>query len=543
MARRILSSTLLLPALLGAQEPEVRTTARDRTGLAVTVYAEGRALVQDRRRVTLPKGACSVAFEDVPEGIEPSSVKFAWDGAGALQILERSFDFDLISPGRLFERSLESTVLLRSEYGETMVSGRLIGAPMMARADVRSRFWNLPWGGPLDPVRSEGSTLVVETPSGIQTLPTSEVFPIRRPRSLRSKPTLLQSMISPVQMTRTLDIAYLTEGLTWQANYRATLSSDARSLDLAAFVTVKNQTNSSFPDTQFQFVAGEVNRAALPPFPDTPHNVSEGVTVCVVAMAPIFRAEPLSEFMLWTLDQPVNLAPHQEKQLLLFQAEGIPFQVSHRLEVWLHELDQQLGKPRKGTATLMGRFENRKGGPLGRPLPQGEVYLSQGQQLLSVPRSAVPSANSNQLPGASVVIENTPLGETIEWEVGEDHALATTVTCIKNIEEPAPRKPRGATLSETLAFLQAHLQFANPLPPVRMPAVEPARQTRLTFEIKVHNRSSKGFRADLGIGIPEGWQVVHCSERTRKPNGSELSVAPFLPPRSVRTIKLTVTKP
>jgi hypothetical protein len=544
MARRILSSALLLPALLGAQETEVRTTARDRRALAVTVYADDRALVQDTRRVTLPKGTCSVAFEDVSDSIEPASVKFAWDEAGPLQILERSFDFDLVTPARVFERSLGSTVLLRPPGREGLTEfGRLIGAPEAVRTEPHLRFRELPWRRHFDPARPRADGLVVETPEGIEALQATEVFLTRRPDSLRSRPTLLQTLISPSQATRTVDLAYLTEGLTWQATYRATVSTDGRSLDLTAFMTVMNQTDSRFQDTSLQFVAGELNRAVDPNLSDYSGLATAATTVDVVASAATFRSEPLAEYMLWSLEQPTTLAPRQEKQLFLFQVEGIPFQVTHRASVWLDELDQQPGKARSGTASLMGKFENRKGGPLARPLPQGEVYLSQGPLLLSVPRRAVPYADYNQLPGAPVVIENTPVGETIEWELGEDPSLATTVTCIRNVEGPSPQGPRRAALPETLAFLQAHLQFAGPLPSVRMPAAEPDRPRRLTFEIKAQNRSAKGFRPELCISIPEEWRLQSCSERTRKLNASEISVAPFLPPGAVRTLRLIVIKP
>lgn len=47
---------------------------------SVTIYNSGRALVTETRSVTLPKGVASVVFRDVPETIDPTSVRASAPG-------------------------------------------------------------------------------------------------------------------------------------------------------------------------------------------------------------------------------------------------------------------------------------------------------------------------------------------------------------------------------------------------------------------------------------------------------------------------------
>jgi hypothetical protein len=58
--------------------------------------------------------------------------------------------------------------------------------------------------------------------------------------------------------------------MTWWSDYNVILKGDANancSMDLAAWVTVVNQSGASYPNAQLKLVAGEVNRAPAAPAP------------------------------------------------------------------------------------------------------------------------------------------------------------------------------------------------------------------------------------------------------------------------------------
>ena len=82
------------------------------------------------------------------------------------------------------------------------------------------------------------------------------------PGGLITQPTLVwkvQSQRGGAQDTR---VSYQAQGLTWWSDFTITLRIDGGCrMDLAAWVTVVNQSGGSYPDAQLKLVAGDVNRA------------------------------------------------------------------------------------------------------------------------------------------------------------------------------------------------------------------------------------------------------------------------------------------
>ena len=66
--------------------------------VAVTIYNNDLALVQDRRQLSVPQGRSRQEFPDVSAQIRPETVTLTGDGVG---IVEQNFDFDLLSPQAL----------------------------------------------------------------------------------------------------------------------------------------------------------------------------------------------------------------------------------------------------------------------------------------------------------------------------------------------------------------------------------------------------------------------------------------------------------
>ena len=60
--------------------PSPTTTAQGE--VAVTIYNDNRALVQDRRQLTLPAGRSRQLFPDVSAQIRPETVTLSGDGLG-----------------------------------------------------------------------------------------------------------------------------------------------------------------------------------------------------------------------------------------------------------------------------------------------------------------------------------------------------------------------------------------------------------------------------------------------------------------------------
>src|SRR5207248_2625699 len=77
-------------------------------------------------------------------------------------------------------------------------------------------------------------------------------------------PQLSVQAESPAAQAANLEVAYLTRGLSWSADYVATLSPTGSSLGLECWATVTNRTGTDYPNARVSLMAGMPNRAAAP---------------------------------------------------------------------------------------------------------------------------------------------------------------------------------------------------------------------------------------------------------------------------------------
>ena len=105
----LLLSTLL--AVAGARpESEIPPPSQSAQGdVAVTIYNNNLALVQDTRQLNLPAGRSRQEFPDVSAQIRPETVTLTGSGVG---IVEQNFDFDLLSPQALMQKAVGETITL-----------------------------------------------------------------------------------------------------------------------------------------------------------------------------------------------------------------------------------------------------------------------------------------------------------------------------------------------------------------------------------------------------------------------------------------------
>ena len=98
LAALILAAPAISPAL--AAQGELVSTASDQTGISLTIYNNGRALVKDKRRIDLPAGTSTLAFREVSARIRPETALLT----GGPEILEQNFEYDLLSPESLLRK-------------------------------------------------------------------------------------------------------------------------------------------------------------------------------------------------------------------------------------------------------------------------------------------------------------------------------------------------------------------------------------------------------------------------------------------------------
>lgn len=346
---------IFLPALAGAvlmtavaAADEISVSPASRSGLAVTLYADGFGLVTDRRAVTLAKGANSLAFEEVSPRMVPSSALLrAGDG---VRVLERNFEFDLLSPQALLERSVGKTVRIirtRPDTGEERVET----ATVLAAGN--------------GPVLRIGDR--IET-----TVPGRLVFDAV-PAGLRAQPTLLIEADSANAGQAPLEFTYLTEGLSWRADYAAELDAAGKMLALGAWASLSNSTGIAFADADVQLLAGTVRREA-----ERPMAAFKGTNMLAAAPAEdAMRREAVGDVHLYALPGKVTLANNQSKQVALLSAPAVPVARQYVRQRWVSETPDRGGAAAPATyrPAVTLKFVNARESGLGLPLPAGVVRV------------------------------------------------------------------------------------------------------------------------------------------------------------------------
>ncbi|MBI5503343.1 MAG: DUF4139 domain-containing protein [Deltaproteobacteria bacterium] len=373
------SSMLSVPGTTDAAE-EVRVTLEDQKAVAVTIYNEDLALIRDRRRVMLQRGENRVAFVDVSAQMTPETALLHGERAD-LAIVEQNFDFDLLTPQKLLEKSIGEKVRLVRTNPES-------GEDTFEDATVLSV--------------AEG--VVLQVGDRIETATPGRIVFNQVPANLRSRPTLVLQLDSGAAGDQAVELSYLTGGLGWKADYVAELATDEKTLDLAGWVTLTNTSGSTYRDAKLRLVAGNVNvvRPKLMQRDAMPMMAMESA-----GAASRMREQALFEYHLYDLERPTTVAENQTKQVALLSGSRIPVSKEYRFTNISSAYDERIGELPRTNASVRLSFDNEEEDQLGVPLPKGTVRVykadSQGQMLFV----------------GEDAIEHTPKNEKVELTLGQ----------------------------------------------------------------------------------------------------------------------------
>jgi hypothetical protein len=319
--------------------------------LAVTIYNNDLALVQDTRQLNLPSGRSRQEFPNVSGRIMPETVTL---GATDVAIVEQNFDFDLLSPSKMMEKAVGEEITLVRTNPAT-------GAEQRERARVLAVNGGvvLQIGDRIEVLRDDG-------------LPVRVIFD-KVPENLRARPTLSVTLNAPRGGTRPVTLSYLTGGMSWKADY-VTLFDEANGrIDVQGWVTLNNQTGTTFDNADTLLVAGDVGgggfnggydgrRGYPPPPPPPPPGNRPGMQTP--------DRESLGNFYLYPLRERTTIANQQTKQVSFLDVTGA---AARRAFVfrnpWLGTADQAQ------SASTVIQFSSARESGLGDALPAGTVRV------------------------------------------------------------------------------------------------------------------------------------------------------------------------
>ncbi len=395
----VLACAVALPAVLAARpgaEPQASpaqasaptgsTTVADQVDLSLTVYNSNLALVRDVRQLALPRGLSTLRFADVAALVNPATVHFrSLTEPAALAVLEQNYEYDLLDPEKLLRKYVgrEITIVRQRQEGGTTRSEEL-KAQLLAYNN--------------GPVWKIGGEIVTGLRADEYRFP-------ELPENLFSHPTLVWLLENAGASRQRVEAAYLSGGLSWNADYVLTVGRDERSADLACWVTRRNQSGTNYRNAKLQCIAGDVNRVAEEAGPLDGRMQAK---MALAAAAPGMQQEAFSEYHLYTLQRRTSVNNNETKQLALLGSPSVP--VEKRFVVngqpMFYRAPQTPGAPAREPVQVYYRFRNDERAGLGVPMPAGIVRVYQADS-----KGGVQFAGEDR-------IDHTPKDETLDLHIG-----------------------------------------------------------------------------------------------------------------------------
>jgi hypothetical protein len=361
-----------------------RSNAAERRNVAVTVYNSNFALVREERRIALGVGRVSLAYEDVSAHIQPETVHIrSLRAPEALVVLEQNYRYDLLSPEKLLEKYVGKRVAVARYDRQT-------GTDQIRQAELLSA--------------ENGAVLRIDgeiVTGGYDRF----IFP-ELPPDLLARPTLVW-LLDSTEAEQQVEVTYLTRNLSWRADYVLVLGAEDSHADLSGWVTLDNQSGTSFSAAELRLVAGDVNRVA-PPMPPPAPEMAEEAADFALAGGSAFHEEALFEYHLYALTRPTDLRDREQKQVNLLEAHDMQVKKKLVFRGAQHAFRSRLGQVLTNQkVSVLLEIDNTAERGLGLPLPQGiwRVYKADG-------------SGAQQFVGEDAV-DHTPEDEQIELELGE----------------------------------------------------------------------------------------------------------------------------
>lgn len=346
--RNAAAGLMLLGATTATAQDPVETTLNDQTDVAVTAYNGGLALVRDVRKLKLGKGEQLLRFSDVAQQIQPETVSLrSISSADSISILEQNYEYDLISPSKLMEKFVGRQVKLINVDKD------------LEFIEKDAKLLSVNEG----PVYEIDGKIYLGHPGNV-------VLP-EIPKNLAASPSLVWTLDNQAE-DQQIEASYLTNGLSWHADYVLTIPKDESAMDVSAWVTMENQSGATYTNAKLKLVAGDVNRVRQE-FGD--------MMMMKAAAAPAAEAMPqqeaFGEYHLYTIPRRTTIKQNQNKQVGLMNAHGVKF--TKRLtfngnQGWFYA---PAGEQKDIHAEVRIEIENKEKNALGIPLPAGNMRMYQ----------------------------------------------------------------------------------------------------------------------------------------------------------------------
>ena len=355
---------------------------------ALTIYNRDFAVVRETIPLDLQPGLNDVRTSETTAHLEPDSVILRDPtGRQSLRIVEQNFRGDPVSSGLLLSMYEGKTIdfLVRQQDTEKIVPGRIIRSAYIPHYSAMSRYGQqyaqgqrlMAYGG------SGQNEPIIEVEGKLRFgLPGQPLFPALTDDSIL-RPTLQWQIETDRAGKLDAELAYVTGGMSWEADYNLVSPEQSDLLDLVGWVTIDNQSGRTFPEARVKLVAGDVNK--LQPGQDEYGGLSRARSGAF-EMAATVTEKAFDEYHLYALARNTTVRDRETKQVEFIRATGIPsvrFYVydgakvdAARYRGWSPEnyrSEASYGTECNPKVWVMREFMNSTDHHLGMPLPKGRL--------------------------------------------------------------------------------------------------------------------------------------------------------------------------
>lgn len=367
----------LLAMTLSASMAQEKAGASERTSVDLTVYNQSLSLIREERMLNLAKGMNRVIIPDIPSTIDGTSVHFlSVTDPGSVRVLEQNYQYDLVHQAKLLEKYIGKQIEF-IRYDEATKKEYSVFGKLLSTGYVPQPVY----GGGVPGFSSIGG-MVAEINGKIELNPAGRLLLPALPEGLVLKPQLEWLVANTREGQHKAEISYLAGQLSWTCNYVALLDKNDVKLDLTGWVTLTNNSGTSFKNAGLKLVAGDVNIV---------QQRFDGMMMAKSGMvneaaAPQFKQSDLFEYKLYALQRRTDLNNNETKQIELISArnasskkvfiyDGMADQWKTFYNNYSYRSERSFGQQSNPKVGVFVTFKNDEKSGLGMPLPKGKVRV------------------------------------------------------------------------------------------------------------------------------------------------------------------------
>ncbi len=405
--------------------------------LAVTVYNNNLGVIKDVREINLNEGLSEIKIVDVAQRIDPTSVNIKLNG----NVIEQNYQYDLAHFNKILYKYIDKEISMINENND-LIEGTLLSSA----------------GNNIVLQKKEGGLLMIPDISKYR-------FSVASlPEGLITKPTLVWQVNSNKSGKQDVKISYQTKGMKWHAEYVAVLNDDDTKLDLNSWVSIENNSGTTFKNAKLKLVAGDVNQVQNN---RVMYKGSPQIRMSMDALeeSKQFEEKEFFEYHIYNLERKTTLSQNETKQISLFESDNIDANKKY--------FYRSSGYNNKGKVNVIVEFSNKKEQNLGVPMPKGKirVYKSDGESVEFIGED---------------LIDHTPKNETIKLKIGDAFDVLAEE---KQID---------------------HKKITN-------------RVYEQTYEVKIKNRKNEKVTVEVERYLGVNWKILDSSLQYKKKNAQTIS--------------------